>query len=147
MKTVYLAGNVGKSKDLTDVLSNFAAAEAILKSVGFRVLNPMRSKEAVYEQVRYDCNEIVHRDEGDIDRSDLLIAVMSVPEDGAVSIGTPMEICRAREVARIPVIVVAYDEVIFNHYWIKSKATKVVATFDEAVRYAVKWYLDSGDKV
>lgn len=132
--TIYIAGTIGSLTTTTEILDRFTMLQSQLEALGFAVRNPVRGRKIgdIYEY-----NEIVGRDEYDIDHSDILIAVF--PYD-TISIGTPMEIYRAREIKKIPIIIVSPIEKIREHHWIKSKATKIFCNMDDATKYLADWY-------
>lgn len=134
---VYIAGNIGAGLP-EEVFQRFREAKQRIEALGVEVLDPTRGKAVSGEEVGfpYEANEIVHRDEADIDAADVLIARIEQP-----SIGTSMEIYRAREICHIPVIVVTSSHLVANHYWIRAKATKIVRTLEEAAEYMRGWYL------
>lgn len=135
-RTVYLAGGIAGLAP-SEVLDRFSVAECALSAAGFFVLSPIRGKKLDLEVgQRYEPNEIVTRDLDDIRRSDFLIV-----EPSEISIGSYMEIIYAREVCKIPVVVVTTNQHISNHYWIRVYASKVVESIDAAVAYLNQWYL------
>ena len=135
IKTIYISGGIAGLKP-PDVIAYFNALQLNLEKFGFNVYSPIRGKILDTEvSQKYGVNEIVHRDENDIMMSDLMIAFPSIK-----SIGTYMEIYLARKIRQIPVIVIATDPHIINHYWIRAYASKIVSTPDEAIEYLLKWY-------
>ena len=134
--TVYVSGGIaGLSPD--DVEDYFRTAEEKLRELGLEVLSPIRGKVMDTEVgSHYEVNEIVHRDENDVKHSDLMIAY---PSDK--SIGTIMELYLARKICDIPVIVIATSPHITGHYWIRSYASKIVPTLEDAIDYVSAWYL------
>lgn len=136
IKTVYLAGTIQSNKATNEVITRFSILQAMLEELGLVVFNPVRGKK-VGDRLYYS-NEIVHRDEYDIDRADLLVALFPFL---SYSIGTPMEIYRAREICKIPVVVISPHKVIREHHWIRAKATYITADIQEAITYMKDWYL------
>lgn len=135
-RVIYTAGGIA-GLNPTEVENRFNAQKATLEALGFEVLSPIRGKVIDAEcHQRYEPNEIVHRDLNDVTRADLIIAT---PSDK--SIGTFMEIFYASHVRHIPTIVVATNEHIAKHYWIRYFSSKIVGSFDEAIDYISKWYL------
>ena len=145
-KLVYVAGNVsGLPAD--GVVEFFNGVAAQLRVRGFKVLVPTRGKYpacmpgdgcgtmASFTFPAYGVNEIVHRDLNDVDRSCIVLAFMSEP-----SIGTSMEILYAREITRIPVIVVSSNPKVADHYWIRAYASKICATQEEAFDELTAWW-------
>lgn len=138
-RVVYIGGNINNIK-AKDVIERFNTAKKELESIGYKVLTPIRSKcmttaEMVEkEKYNFEPNEIVHRDLNDIKQADLLVAMMAIP-----GIGLSMEIAFARSVMDIPVIVVTDNPKVYNHYWIKVFATKVVKDIEEAVDHIKGW--------
>ena len=136
MITVYVAGGIaGLEPD--EVTSRFNYLQEQFELLGCQVKSPIRGKiiDTEVEQ-RYETNEIIDRDLWDIRNADILIAVPSVK-----SIGTWMEIFFAAHEIYIPVIVVADNNFIRNHYWVRKFASKIVSTMDEAIEYVGAWYL------
>ena len=126
---VYLGGTFPKhSKRAFDLcVEHHSKISAKLQGYGYKIITPLRGKGG---SEGYEPNEIVHRDEFDLDRADIMICLMVEP-----SIGSSMEIYRAREISQIPVIVVTNNPEVSNHYWIQAKATKVVKTINEAIDF------------
>jgi len=138
MKKIYLAGTVDKTNP-EETLKRFSYIENQLSNLELCVLNPLRGKaisSTDMDFMPYEANEIVHRDENDVDRSDILFAYMLKP-----SIGTSMEIYRAREICKIPVVVVSDNPAIYKHYWIQNKATKIVRSIEEGIDFVQHWLL------
>lgn len=134
MKSVYLAGNVTKTKP-GETAERFVDVKEALEKLGCKVYNPMRNRPI--PPPTYEPGEIVDRDLWDIDRSDFVFALENYP-----SIGTSMEIMYARMVRRIPVIVVSRSAQVRNHYWIQRLATKVVESVEEGLKFVEEWMLD-----
>lgn len=138
-KTVYIGGNMG-AFDGKKVTRRFKKAEKALKKAGYKVLTPLRGKSVTcLDEVNagkylFTPNEIVHRDLNDIRQANIMIAMEQEP-----SIGTAMEICYARAVMDIPVIVVTTNPKVKRHYWIQVFASKIVDSVEEAVKHITKW--------
>lgn len=138
-KTIYLGGNIVALKG-KEAIARFKHAKKSLEKLGYKVLSPTRGKtltskdDADADNYAYEPNEIVHRDLNDIRQADMVIAREEEP-----SIGTAMEICYAREVCHIPVIVISSNPVVQKHYWIRYFASKVVPDIESAVKYIKKW--------
>ena len=138
-KTIYLAGNIGAFNG-DEVTARFDAGKKALEDLGYTVLSPHRSKDLTSkDKIDADCyeyepNEIVHRDLNDIKQADIVVAREEEP-----SIGTSMEICYARCVRNIPVIVISSNPVVQKHYWIRYFASKVVPDIESAVEHIRKW--------
>ena len=134
MITVYLGGTFPKNNQ--ELYEKYTEKHNILKhrleELGYKVLSPLRGKVI---GSGWDPNEIVHRDERDIDNSDIMLVLMTEP-----SIGSSMEIYRAREICGIPVIVVTDCFDVYNHYWIRAKVTKIFLSVSEAVDY-IGWLI------
>jgi nucleoside 2-deoxyribosyltransferase len=134
--SIYLGGTIDRlNPDM--VIDYFSETQLALQAIGFKVYNPVRGKVVGSNEFKqYEDNEIVHRDLADIDKSDLMLAMMAKP-----SIGTSMEIMYSRMVKNIPVIVVSTDLAVTQHYWVNSLASKVMASRDEAIEYIRRWYI------
>lgn len=135
-KKIYLSGGIA---GLTppEVEDFFLQTQKKLEAIGLKVLSPIRGKKLDAECIqKYEPNEIVTRDLNDIGQCDLMVAYPSTK-----SIGTFMEIFFAAYVKHIPIVVVAQNEHIRAHYWIRFFASKVVSTMDEAIKHIRDWYL------
>ena len=134
MLTIYIGGNIGQ-KDSKEVEKDFNNLDKILTDLGHKVLNPRRKKDGDRAKIIREASGcIVHRDEQDIDRSDLMIAQL---DSRYCSIGTPMEIYRCREIRKIPVIVITKDEYLKTHPWLTTKVSVVVSTIEEALEHVI----------
>lgn len=141
-KICYLAGTI----QCDHAATNYRAVAAKLLTE-FRVLDPLRGKKGILSQDAYTPNEILMRDLNDIERADVVLAVMMKAKNS--SFGTPCEIMFAWQ-HRTPVILITDEEYLANHYWVRALCSKVFLvsdrhnTFDsalvEATRYVNEWY-------
>jgi len=137
MIKVYIAGTINGLMP-NEVITRFNWIESKLMSKGFETRNPIRGKKINTMDkgfIPYEPREIVDRDLWDIENSDIVIAIAPHP-----SIGTSMEIIYARMVKKIPVIVVTENPSVYNHYWIKGLASKILPSVEDAISYIEEWY-------
>lgn len=146
LKLIYLAGRIVNGHDATQYRTIIAP---LLKEQGIVSLDPIRGKyrgPVNYWKNDLTCNELVTRDLQDIDRADILLAVIMKCEQ--VTFGTPIEIYVAHQ-NHIPSILVTDDAVLAAHPWVKSLCSRIRfvepnETFGEVLheiaKYIGYWY-------
>ena len=133
MKTIYFAGTFA-GFDLVDLAIKRKVTSDGLILRGFKVIDPLREKpldklgkgsdyDKLYKELTP--NEIVHRDLWDIDRSDIVLMLMTKP-----SIGCSCELMYAHLKNKCIVVVSEVPEVL-EHPWVKSLSTKVIDSSKE----------------
>ena len=132
---IYLAGKI----DVTDeVTLNFRLKLAkIFGAHGIITRDPLRSKPVELFNT-YTPNEIVYRDLDDINRSDLVLAVVNRQGD-KISFGTPCEVMYAW-LQQKPVVFVSDDEELRNHPWVRGLCVKVFNNVKDAVEYILEFW-------
>ena len=135
---IYLAGKI----DVTDeVTLNFREKLAkIFDERGIITRDPLRKKPTELFGT-YTPNEIVFRDLDDINKSDLVLAVVNRRGD-KISFGTPCEVMYAW-LQRKPVVFVSNDAELRDHPWVRGLCVKVFDNVPDAIKYILEfWQFD-----
>jgi len=135
---VYLAGLIDNDNKESSTRWR-EKASTFLKKHCMTPVNPLRGKD-YSAWGSYEPNEIVDRDLMDINNCDLIIANMTIFENGRkIPFGTPCEIMYAYTLGK-PTIFISNNEKLRNHYWVRRLCSKVHTNLDEALDYIVAWY-------
>ncbi len=142
---IYLAGKIKIDHNATEYRAKIAP---FLRKCGLYSLDPLRGKYAMKIWNVLAPNEVVVRDLQDIDRSNVVLAVMMKCDDA--SFGTPCEIMYAWS-KHVPVILITNERYLVDHFWPQSLCSNIFfvdeengQTFDEVLMQAAEhiahWY-------
>ena len=145
--TVYLSGPM-TGKTLEEASAWRDHATAVLASHGLRVLSPMRGKTmslpkgeplkpgASYKRASIRDEALFCRDRSDVKEADIVLC--NLEGASAVSIGSVCEIIWANEFRRFLIVVLPKDGV-HDHAFVRTAASVVVRSLDEALECVLEW--------